>query len=118
MTDWGAQGVFWTGQPGDEIQRLDDMSDYGCEPVFAGDMEAALHVARNGFPWLLYEQDHDPDAHWFVTAHPTREDAIDAMTRIVPDTTLFIFDATAVGELASRPDGNGFLAPDGAIVAD
>lgn len=76
--DWGAEGVFWTGEPGHEIQRLDDMSDYErTEPPFDGDIDAARHVARNGFPFLVYVDVRTPgvDDHWTVTAFERENEA-------------------------------------------
>lgn len=111
--DWGAEGVHWTGEPGDEIQRLDYMGDYGGgESPFEGDMAAAIHVARNDFPWVLYEaRDPEGEDRWAVTAYAELEQARGALADCPAGS--FIFDGRAHDEeeLENAPDGNGYTAP-------
>lgn len=109
--NWEAQGVLWTGVPGDDIERVDAPDD-GSKPRFDGDMAAAIHVANHGFPWILYAMPQD--GRWVVTAYPTEEAAAAVLAE--EDVYAFVFDGRCEIPLDGVPGGNGYLAPEGAAV--
>lgn len=121
--NWHAEGVFWTGSPGHEISRMDDMSEYTADglPVFPGDMDAALYVARNGFPFVLYEKYGDGiSPHWIVTAFDELDEATEyARDGLgLPDAVYrFLIDGRRYEEVAipSAPGGDGYRAPGDAL---
>src|ERR1700742_908711 len=49
------EGVHWSLEEGAPIEAADD-SDR-----FSSDLEAALHIGRQGYPFLMYEEGTGPD---------------------------------------------------------
>lgn len=109
--NWEAHGVLWTGVPGDDIERVDCPED-GSAPRFDGDMAAAIHVANNGFPYVLYAMPQN--GRWIVTAYPALSDALAALHE--EEVYAFVFDGRHEIPLDGVPGGNGYFAPESALV--
>jgi hypothetical protein len=97
------KGIHWMG-PGSEVQR-EDVPESRGEPVYEGDMEAALAVAREtDCHWLSYAPQLE-DEPWLVLAHSGPEAAEkDARSY---DVGSFAWDGR-LGAPPEHPSGVGF----------
>lgn len=99
------RGIFWAGE-GYEVQRDDEM------PLYEGDMEAALVVAQNGYPWLVYVE--PANERWEVHAFADQSKALayeqEMIDEVDTGSTVFLFDGRE-GSPPVKEGGVGFTPP-------